>query len=143
MPGLTLAAKVPRRTGQRLIDAAVDTAFGDSQRCAISRTGHPSCGRRPECFSRWGGAVVLSKAPETPGRSTQHMLNSVKDLETRGIGFESLHDKVDTTSAQGRLWFHFMGRHERVQADLVRERINAGLASAKARGQRLGPPTVM
>jgi DNA invertase Pin-like site-specific DNA recombinase len=71
------------------------------------------------------------------------MLNSVKDLETRGIGFESLHDKVDTTSAQGRLWFHFMGRHERVQADLVRERINAGLASAKARGQRLGPPTVM
>jgi DNA invertase Pin-like site-specific DNA recombinase len=77
------------------------------------------------------------------GRSMDHLLSVVKGLGDRGINFESIHDRVDTSSATGKFMFHVLGALSEFERDLARERINAGLAAAKARGQRLGPPTVI
>jgi DNA invertase Pin-like site-specific DNA recombinase len=77
------------------------------------------------------------------GRSLPHLLQVVADLGKRGINFESLHDRIDTSSAGGRLVFHILASLSEFERDLTKERINAGLAAAKARGQKLGPPTVM
>jgi DNA invertase Pin-like site-specific DNA recombinase len=77
------------------------------------------------------------------GRSLPHLLGIVEDLAARGVNFESLHDKIDTSNATGRLIFHIMAALSEFERDLTRERINAGLDAARARGQRLGPPTVM
>jgi DNA invertase Pin-like site-specific DNA recombinase len=75
------------------------------------------------------------------GRSLPHLLQVVEDLGNRGVGFESLHDRVDTTSATGRLVFHIMAALSQFERDLTRERILAGLEAARARGQELGPRT--
>jgi hypothetical protein len=75
------------------------------------------------------------------GRSLPHLLQVVEDLGNRGVGFESLHDRVDTTSATGRLVFHIMAALSQFERDLTRERILAGLEAARARGQKLGPRT--
>ena len=65
------------------------------------------------------------------GRSMTHLLQSVADLEARGIGFRSLTEAIDTTTPTGRLSFGIF-------AALVRERTMAGLQAARARGRKGG-----
>jgi DNA invertase Pin-like site-specific DNA recombinase len=72
------------------------------------------------------------------GRSLSDLVQIVTDLETRGIGFESLHEKIDTTSAVGRLVFHVFAALAEFERNLGRERTLAGLAAARARGRKGG-----
>ena len=73
------------------------------------------------------------------GRSTQDLIRIVGDLETRGIAFESLTEKIDTASATGKLVFHVFSALAEFERNLIRERTLAGLAAARARGRRGGP----
>lgn len=75
------------------------------------------------------------------GRSLPHLIETVKELEGRGVGFRSLTESIDTTTPCGRLIFHIFG--SLAERDLIRERTTAGLAAARARGRTGGRPTVM
>ena len=59
------------------------------------------------------------------------------------MGFRSLSESIDTTTANGRLFFSIMGALAEFERDLIRERTHAGLAAARARGRVGGRPTVM
>jgi DNA invertase Pin-like site-specific DNA recombinase len=72
------------------------------------------------------------------GRSLPHLISVVAELGERGIDFQSLSDRVDTTSAQGRLVFHMMGALAEFERALISERTRAGVQAARARGVRLG-----
>lgn len=72
------------------------------------------------------------------GRSLPHLISVVAELGDRGVGFQSLRDSLDTTSAQGRLVFHMMGALAEFERALISERTTAGVQAAKARGVRLG-----
>jgi DNA invertase Pin-like site-specific DNA recombinase len=76
-------------------------------------------------------------------RSLRDLINLVTTLEERGVGFRSLHERVDTTSPGGRLVFHLFGALAEFERDLIRERSLAGLAAARARGRNGGRPSVM
>ena len=60
------------------------------------------------------------------------------DLEQRGVGFESLTEKIETDSAAGRLVFHVFAALSEFERNLIRERTQAGLAAARARGRAGG-----
>ncbi|HEV2081590.1 MAG TPA: recombinase family protein [Brevundimonas sp.] len=77
------------------------------------------------------------------GRSLPHLISVVADLGQRGIGFQSLNDGLDTTSAQGRFVFHMMGALAEFERALISERTQAGVEAAKARGVRLGRRPVL
>lgn len=77
------------------------------------------------------------------GRSLPHLIEVVRDLETRGVGFRSLTEGMDTTTAGGRLVFHFFGALAEFERDLIRERTMAGLAAARARGRVGGRPPAL
>jgi DNA invertase Pin-like site-specific DNA recombinase len=77
------------------------------------------------------------------GRSLQHLIEIIQELERRGIGFRSLSDAIDTTSPGGRLLFHVMGAIAEFEAALISERTKAGLAAARRKGKRLGRPRRM
>lgn len=72
------------------------------------------------------------------GRSLQDLLRIVADLELRGISFESLTEKIETGSAAGRLVFHVFAALSEFERNLIRERTQAGLAAARARGRSGG-----
>ena len=72
------------------------------------------------------------------GRSLAHLSDTVHDLNRRGIGFRSLSEAIDTSTAAGRLVLHMLGAFAEFERDLSRERINAGIAAARQRGRHLG-----
>jgi DNA invertase Pin-like site-specific DNA recombinase len=86
---------------------------------------------------REGDTVVIWKLDRL-GRSLAHLVDLVNSLESQGIGLISLNDPVDTTTAQGRLVFRIFASLAEFEREIIRERTQAGLASARRRGQSLG-----
>jgi DNA invertase Pin-like site-specific DNA recombinase len=74
------------------------------------------------------------------GRSLPHLIEIVGDLRARGVGFRSLTESIDTTTAMGEFLFHVFGALAQYERSLIRERVLAGLASAKRRGRVGGRP---
>ena len=72
------------------------------------------------------------------GRSMAHLIEMVRKLETKGVGFLSLTEGVDTTTPGGTLIFHIFGALAQFERDLIRERTGAGLKAAGARGRKGG-----
>ena len=77
------------------------------------------------------------------GRSLTHLIEIVNTLHSRRIGFRSLQEALDTTSSSGKLFFHIFGALAEFERDLIRERTQAGLAAARARGRFGGRPKAM
>ena len=74
------------------------------------------------------------------GRSLQHLIQTVTALDQRGIGFRSITEAIDTTTSGGKLVFHIFGSLAEFERDIIRERTQAGLQAARARGRRGGRP---
>ncbi len=74
------------------------------------------------------------------GRSLKYLIETINRLHERGIGFKSLTEQIDTTTSGGKLIFHVFGALAEFERDLIRERTQAGLAAARARGKQGGRP---
>lgn len=72
------------------------------------------------------------------GRSLADLVRLVNDLESCGIGFESLTEQIDTSSPAGRLIFHIFASLAEFERNIIRERTLAGLKAARARGRTGG-----
>ena len=86
------------------------------------------------------GDVLLIWKLDRLGRSLRHLIAVVTDLAERGIGFKSLQEHLDTTTSSDKLMFHMFGALAEFERDLIRERTQAGLVAARARGRRGGRP---
>ncbi len=75
------------------------------------------------------------------GRSLRHLIEVVTGLDERGVGFRSLRENIDTTTAGGRLVFHLFGALAQFERELIRDRTVAGLTAARARGRVGGRPS--
>ena len=87
------------------------------------------------CF---GDTLVVWKLDRL-GRSLPHLVETVRDLVARGVGFKSLQESIDTTTGVGNLIFHIFAALAEFERDIIRERTNAGLSAACTRGRRAGP----
>ncbi|WP_286968263.1 MULTISPECIES: recombinase family protein [Arsenicicoccus] len=77
------------------------------------------------------------------GRSIRHLIDQLRALDEREVGFRALQETIDTTSPGGRLVFHVFAALAEFERDLIRERTNAGLAAARARGRVGGRPSAL
>ncbi len=75
------------------------------------------------------------------GRSLRHLIEVVTGLDERGVGFRSLRENIDTTTAGGRLVFHLFGALAQFEREIIRDRTVAGLTAARARGRVGGRPS--
>ncbi len=90
-------------------------------------------------FMRAGDTVIVWKLDRL-GRSLKDLIETLTLLKDRNVDFISLTEKIDTTTPGGKLIFHLMGALAEFERDLIRERTNAGLAAARARGRIGGRP---
>lgn len=88
---------------------------------------------------RSGDVLVIWKLDRL-GRTLNHLIALVNDLMEKKVGLQSLHDSIDTTTAQGRLSFNLFASLAEFERDLIRERTQAGLSAARARGRNGGRP---
>jgi DNA invertase Pin-like site-specific DNA recombinase len=88
---------------------------------------------------RPGDMLVVWKLDRL-GRSLKHLIETVTGLSDRGVGFRSLQEAIDTTTSGGKLIFHVFGALAEFERDIIRERTQAGMAAARARGRMGGRP---
>lgn len=86
-----------------------------------------------------GDTVVVWKLDRL-GRSTKDLIALVSGFKENGVSFVSLQDNIDTSTAQGRFFFHVIASFVELERELIRERTYAGLAAARARGRMGGRP---
>jgi DNA invertase Pin-like site-specific DNA recombinase len=76
------------------------------------------------------------------GRTLKHLIATVTKLSDQDIGFMSLQEHIDTTTSGGKLIFHIFGALAEFEREIIRERTNAGLQAARARGRMGGRPKI-
>jgi len=73
-------------------------------------------------------------------RSLVHLLASLDYFRSWGVQFISLTEDIDTTTPQGRLFFTIVASFAEYERSIIKDRVRAGLANAKAKGVVLGRP---
>src|SRR5947209_14530630 len=90
-------------------------------------------------YVRAGDTLVVWKLDRL-GRSLKHLIDTITALNNKKIGFKSITESIDTTTSGGKLIFHIFGALAEFERDIIRERTNAGLHAARARGRLGGRP---
>lgn len=90
-------------------------------------------------YMRAGDTLVVWRLDRL-GRSLGQLIAFMQNLQSRQIGFQSLVEAIDTTTATGQFFFQITGAFAELERNLIRERTLAGLASARCRGRYGGRP---
>ena len=85
--------------------------------------------------ARAGDTIVVWRLDRL-SRSLKDLIEMVTLLESKGIGLKSLQEAIDTSSSSGKLIFHIFGALAEFERNLIRERTQAGLQAARARGRK-------
>ncbi len=126
-----LQIEAARKLGVRAADIFVEKASGTKKDRPILAKALAAC-KKGDAFACW----KLDRV----GRSVAHLSRFLEDLETRGIHFRTADGTVNTTGSTGKLLLHVLGAVAQFERDLILERTRAGLAVARSKGKRLGPP---
>jgi DNA invertase Pin-like site-specific DNA recombinase len=125
-----------QRRGLQIVEEYVDKGISGSKerRPALDRL-------LMSCRKRFVDAVVVYRYDRF-ARSLRQLVNALEEFRALGIDFISIHEGVDTSTPNGRLIFAIFASIAEFERELIRDRVRSGLASAKAKGKRLGRPRV-
>ena len=122
-----------------LASAGCEKVFTD-----VASGGDPSRSGLAEALTqlRTGDTLVVWRLDRL-GRSLKHLVETITGLHSRGIGFRSLTEGIETETSGGRLVFHLFACLAEFEREVIRERTRAGLTAARSRGRRGGRPALM
>jgi DNA invertase Pin-like site-specific DNA recombinase len=130
--------RVAARAGWKVVevyeDAGISGIKGRDQRPSFDRLLKDATRRRFE--------VVMAWSVDRLGRSLQHLIVTLADLQAAGIDLYLRQQAVDTTTPSGRALFQMLGVFAEFERALIRERVQAGVDRARAAGKRLGRPKI-
>jgi len=89
------------------------------------------------------GDVVVIWRLDRLGRSLRDLLDLAARLEAEGVGLKCIQDNIDTTSSGGKFIFQVFGALAEFERNIIKERTQAGLAAARARGRTGGRPKAL
>ena len=128
------AARAGHEVVAAYADEGVSGAKGRDRRPRFDLMLKDAARRRFDLLAAW--------SVDRLGRSLPDLVNALKDLHEAGVGLFLHQQGLDTTTSSGRAMFGMMGVFAEYERAMVRERVNAGLARARAQGTRLGRPRV-
>jgi DNA invertase Pin-like site-specific DNA recombinase len=131
-------AAVAERAGWEIVkvyeDVGISGGKGRDQRPGYDALLRDATKRRFDLVATW--------SVDRLGRSLQDLVGFLKELHDLGIDLYLHQQGVDTTTAGGKALFQMMGVFAEFERAMIRERVNAGLARARAQGKRLGRPRI-
>lgn len=107
-----------------------------TEKASGTKTDRPELAKALD-YARPGDTLVAWRLDRV-GRSLKHLIDTVTSLDEREIGFHSIHENIDTTTATGRLVFHIFAALAEFERALIVDRTKAGLEAARARGSKSG-----
>ena len=119
---------------QALVNAGCKKVFTD--KLSGAQSDRPGLSKAMEMV-RDGDTLVVCKLDRL-GRSVKNLVDLVAELAQQGVHFKSLADSIDTTTASGRFFFHFMASLAEMERELTVERTRAGLEAARQLGRKGG-----
>ena len=97
-----------------------------------------SFGFLPRSFPFARATAIVVWRLDRLARSLKDLIAQAEELRSRGVGLKSLKEAIDTDSPTGQLVFHIFGALAEFERALIRERTQAGLRAARARGRKGG-----
>ena len=77
------------------------------------------------------------------GRLAKDLIILIDDLASKDIGFKAINSPMDTTTPTGRAFLQIQAAFAEMERNIIRQRVQEGLAAARARGRKGGRPRVM
>jgi DNA invertase Pin-like site-specific DNA recombinase len=116
--------------------AGCDKTFVDEGRsgATLSRPALQRCLKQLE----HGDTLTVWKLDRL-GRSVRDVVNTLHDLSSRGVQFQSLTEQIDTAHPLGKAMLHMVALLAELERGLIVERTKAGQLAAKKRGVKFGP----
>ncbi len=84
--------------------------------------------------------MIMAWSVDRLGRSLQDLLSFMSDLQSVGCDLYLHQQALDTSTPSGKAIFQMCGVFAEFERSMIQERVNAGLARAKAQGKVLGRP---
>lgn len=132
--------------GQMQFDALIEAGVPEEQVYFDQLSGAKAAKERPGLsallsYARRDDTVLVYRIDRL-GRSLIDVLNTVAEMQERGIGLRSLVDGIDPSAASGRLQLGLFATLAEYERELINERVRAGVMAAKARGVKFGQKPV-
>jgi DNA invertase Pin-like site-specific DNA recombinase len=125
---------VASRSGWEIIkiyeDAGISGAKGRDQRPGVDRLLKDATARKINMIAAW--------SVDRLGRSLRDLVGFLTDLQALGCDLYLHQQALDTSTPSGRAMFQMCGVFAEFERGMIRERVNAGLARARAKGKKLG-----
>ena len=130
--------EVAENAGWQIVGEFVDHGISGSK----GRDKRPALDDLWRKVSRREIDIVMAWSVDRLGRSLQHLLHFLGDLQGCSADLYLHKQGVDTTTPGGKALYQMMGVFAEFEREMIRERVNAGLARARAQGRKLGRPKV-
>lgn len=124
---------------QKLKDAGCDEIF--SEKASGAKNDRKELNRLLEKLRK--GDTVCVVRLDRLGRRMIKLAEMITDFKERGINFESLDNNLDTSTPIGMLMFNICAAFSEMERELIKERVQAGVDAAKAKGRIGGRPRTL
>jgi DNA invertase Pin-like site-specific DNA recombinase len=130
--------EVAVRRGWDIVEVYVDHGISGAK----GRDKRPAFDRMLKEASRRKFDLVMAWAIDRMGRSLRDLIDTIEHLDATGVDLYLDQQHIDTTTPAGKLLFHISGAFAEFERNMIRQRINAGLARARAQGKKIGRPKI-
>jgi DNA invertase Pin-like site-specific DNA recombinase len=129
---------IAERHGWHVVEAFADRGISGAK----GREHRPALDKLLKGVARREFDLVAAWSVDRLGRSLQDLLGFLGELHAKGVDLYLHQQGIDTTTPSGKAMFQMMGVFAEFERAMIRERVNAGLARARAAGVTLGRPRV-
>lgn len=129
-------AEVARRHGWQVVHVFADRGISGTK----GREGRPAFDDLLNAVNKRDVDMIAAWSVDRLGRSLQHLVPFLSDLQAKGIDLFLLRQGLDTSTPSGRAMFQMLGVFAEFEAAMIRERVRAGVSRAQRKGTKSGKP---